>query len=274
MTDEMSAAIARVTERGQARWPQFVLGSDGFTEHVRAHAIGLSSAEIDKLHAEDLFLAFACVCRDPAALQEFRRHVTARLPTFVGKLRLTNVAMAEVEQEVLIKLLVGEDGLPPRLAQYKGRGTLDAWVCAVCLHAALVWHRRAGGDRLELHEDLDEVLVEADASLAVARRQFAGLLGPILRDVLLGLSARERLLLRMYYVEELSLRQLGRIHGVNASTVMRQIDAVLERIAADMKAALRRQIALSSAELQSLGLLLDAQLTLSLLRILGGSSPQ
>jgi RNA polymerase sigma-70 factor (ECF subfamily) len=223
---------------------------------------------VKQLHAEDLFLSFACLRRDPVAMLELERALVRRIPQFVAKLGLSPSMIDEIKQEVLVKLLMSEDDAPPRLAQYKGSGSLDSWVCAVSIHAALARHRQAAREQVDLCNDLEQVLWEADESLSLASRQLAGLVNQALGDVLVSLSRGERVLLRMHYVEHLTLRQIGRIYAVNATTVMRRIDAITERIKKDVTTVLNERIPMFSTDLESVGRVLEAQVTVSIARIL------
>ena len=92
-------------------------------------------AYLAALHAEDFYLACACVARVPGSVSAFQaRHgavVDAALRGRNGGL----AAPDELRQVLWEKLFVGRPGSPPKIADYAGRGPLLSWVRAAAVHA-------------------------------------------------------------------------------------------------------------------------------------------
>jgi RNA polymerase sigma-70 factor (ECF subfamily) len=269
MDDERDSLIADLVERGRRRWPRLTEHADAFYERLRLLVAGLSAEDVERLHAEDLFLAFACLRHDAIAISELERTVVDRIPMFVRKLGLSSSAIDELKEDVRIKLIMSESDAPPKLEQYRGSGSLDSWVCAVSIHAALAYHRRAAREQVDLCDNLEQVIWEANEALSLARLQLTDIVSEVLRDVLLSLSSSERILLRMYYVERLTYRQIGRIYAVHYATAKRRIDALVERITTNLKAAIQQRTSMSATEIESIGRVLGDQVNLSIARILG-----
>src|SRR5262245_8723135 len=103
-------------ERGRARWPALELSFDRF---------GAGAEEASgEVHAEDLFLARACLAGVPGAASTFEREHRDALQAFVARVERRPDAVRELAQELLVEILVGP---PPKLASYSGRGPLRAW---------------------------------------------------------------------------------------------------------------------------------------------------
>lgn len=63
------------------------------------------------------------------------------------------------------------------------------------------------------------------APLDPDRELYVSLLGNSLCEALAGLTARERMILACYYVDQLTLAEIGRMMGERESTVSRQLEA-------------------------------------------------
>src|SRR5207302_6201398 len=78
-------------------------------------------AELDDVNVPDLFLAWAALEQDPAALRELDRRLKACAH------RLKNESVEDVLQLARQRLLVG-DGKQPKLRAYGGQGALVKWL--------------------------------------------------------------------------------------------------------------------------------------------------
>jgi RNA polymerase sigma-70 factor (ECF subfamily) len=83
------------------------------------------------------------------------------------------------------------------------------------------------------------------------------------------LAPAERTLLRLHFVDGLSLDKLAVIEQISRSTVARRLVELRARLAAATKAELHRALGIAGKELDSMVGLLQSQLHLSLARLLG-----
>ena len=60
-----------------------------------------------------------------------------RVPRYLAKLRRAVDILDEVKQRLAVRLLVAEGGRRPALAEYGGRGSLDAWLRISATRVAL-----------------------------------------------------------------------------------------------------------------------------------------
>src|SRR5262245_43054013 len=102
-------------------------------------------------HAAGVVLAWAVVRGDKQAHARFDRYVADEIVAAARKIDRAAAFADEVHQAVRIRLVVGEAGATPRLATYRGRGPLRAWVAIAALRVALNARRDAplAGDVLE-----------------------------------------------------------------------------------------------------------------------------
>ncbi|MBI5512892.1 MAG: sigma-70 family RNA polymerase sigma factor [Deltaproteobacteria bacterium] len=215
----------------------------------------------------DLYLSLACEAGDAAALAAFEREVMAPLRGLVARAEADPAVVDEVLQQVRVRVLVADGDGPPRLAGYTGAGSLLSWlkVTALRLHADLHRAARRGG----VPVGSDVVDVAASGALPPERLLLDARWGAVLREALSGalraLPPRERALLRLHYVEGLSLEQVGRTYGVHKSTVSRWLAAARDALLTAAREAVGARVDGADArEVQSLCEDLCSRLALSL----------
>jgi RNA polymerase sigma-70 factor, ECF subfamily len=271
---EDRGALARALEAARLRaaraYPAVALSAAAFARALGAHASGEEPlATLTLLHAEDVYLATACVAGDAVALETLEHLVRATVPGAVARLRLDVTTVGEVEQLVRQRLLVAPEKGPPKLVEYGGRGPLKQWLRAVALRVAL---NHLEGRRSEDSLDADGAPVLAaagpDPELALLKRHAREEFKAVLQDVLSGLPAHERSLLRLYFLEGLTVEQIGRMEGTHKSTVSRWLTRTRATVLAEVQQRLGQRLQLEPGEYDGLLGLLRSQLSLSLHRVL------
>jgi RNA polymerase sigma-70 factor (ECF subfamily) len=183
----------------------------------------------ERAHLADLGLAWACLARDPAAEKIVDRMIRAEAQRAVGELRKPTDLVDEVHQELAQKLLVGER---PRLAQYAGQSALGRWLGVSALRTALNLTRKDKPER-PLDDD-DMIAAVIDPELAAIKNQYKREVEHAIRSAFEALdNARDRNLLRLYYLDRVGLDRLGQMYGVHASTVSRWLATLRESIISD-----------------------------------------
>ncbi|HEV2350930.1 MAG TPA: RNA polymerase sigma factor [Terriglobia bacterium] len=212
-------------------------------------------AEIPKLlsalRSEDLALALGCARGNEEAWN-----------TFCAKFRaiLYEAALAIAHQEVeareladsLLAELYGLDTSSParssRFAYFHGRSSLKTWLRAV-LHQRYVDEYRRSSRLVQLPEDPPET---AEAETPVSEdedRRYAECLGEAVEATLKEIPADEKLLLGYYYVQELTLKQIGRLTSEHEATISRHLEALRKKLRKRIEAHLRNVKKLSAFEL-------------------------
>jgi RNA polymerase sigma-70 factor (ECF subfamily) len=236
---------------------------DDAIAHVRAAlAAGASPA-----HAGDLALALGVARGDAAAARRFDELVGDELVTAARALGRDPAFIDEVSQQTRVRLLIGEGGAPPRIASYRGTGSLRAWVAIAAQRVALNARRDApeGTSTDVLAELVDR---EPDPELRHLKTLYRAEFRDALVATLAGLPDRRRAILRLRFVDGLELAQIGRMYRVHESTVSRWIAAALEDIGAGTRERLVARLAITADTADSVARMVQSQLDLSIARLL------
>ncbi|MGE0867247.1 MAG: sigma-70 family RNA polymerase sigma factor [Kofleriaceae bacterium] len=264
-------ALAAAIERGRAAWPQLAVDDETYTRAVAAaiRDTDAVAAAIDTLHAEDLYLAQACTSGAPAALAAFGSLCDNALKTSLRQMGLADDAVDELVQEVRSKLFVGVNG-PAKIVTYSGRAALRSWTRTIATRAAVDRIRT----RAPASED-DEVLqfvpdTADDPELAHFRQTYHAEFKAAFEEALATLDVRERNLLRHYFVDQLTVEEIGALYSVHKATASRWIDAAREALSKRTRSGFQQRLKAMPADIDSILRLLQSQIDLSLSRVLGG----
>ena len=222
---------------------------------------------------DELELAAAAARGDRAAIEHIEREV---MPAATAALRALGVpadAIDECLQRVRVTLLVGRDDGHPRLLDYRGRGSLRAWVRVVAVRESLMLQRR---------KDIplgDAVLAAVpdpadDPELRYLRSDLRDELRAAIAAALTSLDARERTLLRYSLIDGLTLDEIGAIYRVNKSSVSRWLSRAREQLWESARDELCRRLSGQTDTISSLVRSLRSGLDLSLERLLGAEQPR
>jgi len=224
------------------------------------------------LHLEDLALATACSSGIEAAWEHF-------IATYRTYLRSAAAAILRCKQgsaeacdlaDSLFSELYGlADGRTAERSLFRyfhGRSSLKTWLRAV-LAQRHIDSIRAGRRFEELAEDetgdgqaktlLGPPLQPADPH----RERYVALFTRALQSALELLEPREREWLRLYYAEEKTLAEIGRLLGEHESSVSRHLDRVRRDLRQSVEEILRHGIAASNGSAVHPGLS-DAEIAL------------
>jgi RNA polymerase sigma-70 factor (ECF subfamily) len=134
----LERVLESVVRDARAKWPLLRVDAIEFVRHLArgiADDVPLGDA-VQALATEDLYLAFACISRDRAALAAFDAQYLGEVGSFVARVSATPGFVDEVRQALRDKLLGGKPG-EPGIAAYSGRGAIAGWVRIVALRVAL-----------------------------------------------------------------------------------------------------------------------------------------
>src|SRR5262249_36070778 len=91
-----------------------------------------------------------------------------------------------------------------------------------------------------------------DPDLAILKERHRGDINAALERAIASLEREERLLLRFYYVDNLTLNKIAVLQKVGVSTVFRRLNAATDAVLARVKGELSERFALSTDSLDSL----------------------
>ncbi len=262
----LDSLLAQRLSSARAAFPGVALSDEDFLIHLARHLPeglgGLAALELDSL-----FFACACARGDRAALARFDAQLLAELPGWLA--RVPGANPDDVRQELQQKLLLGEE---PRLLGYTGAHPLWAFVRVTAIRCAIDLQRAqkpaSGGD------GLDELWDGPDPALDLAKLRDANALRELLHDALAALPPHERGLLRLHYLEGLSLDRLAAMERVHRATVARWLADARATVLDRVRALLAERLKLSELEGESLLRFVRSRLDLSLRRVLSPVPPE
>ncbi len=134
-----------------------------------------------------------------------------------------------------------------RFAYFHGRSSLKTWLRAVLYQRFVDEYRRER--RLEpLDEGTAEPAARERAVAEADDRRYGECLSEAVEAALAELRPPEKLLLSYYYVQELTLKQIGRLTGEHEATISRRLEALRKRLRKRIEGYLRRVRKLSAFE--------------------------
>jgi RNA polymerase sigma-70 factor (ECF subfamily) len=249
---------------GREAWPAVRLEEAVFAEWARA---GNIDGEALQSRGADLYLAAACVAQDRDALDAFEKHMLAPLGKTIGGIALSTDQVDELRQQLRCNLL-----LPPqrRIGKFRGQGPLQAWVrvCAVRTALGLVSSRdqQPRDDELAL-EHL--VAPEGDQEVSAIKSQYRQAFQAALARCFAALAPRQKTLLRMHFLDGMSIDVMAVVFGVHRATVARRLVAIRRQVLEDISKELALDLRATSSELSQLVRLVRSEVHVSIQRILG-----
>jgi RNA polymerase sigma-70 factor (ECF subfamily) len=258
----MEAAHARARET----WPGVILSVESFVAYVTEHRQRTEEAlrpPLSDVELGELYLACACALRDKQALEYFEAQY---LTVLNGRLRAqgsSDVFIDDVCQDVREKLFLGST---PKIKDYSGRGSLRGWVGVVGLRAAQ--DRRRQEPKLPKEERPPES--GPDPARDYLKRRYGDDFKRAFEDSIAELPAKERTLLRLYYIDGLTQQKIGTLYKVDRATVCRWLEECREIVQRRTHHLLAAKLDLRGREAESLAAVVQSQLDISVARILRG----
>jgi RNA polymerase sigma-70 factor len=219
-------------ESGAARWTLPVEAFQAALEASVAHGFAgrtPTAAEIDQyvrsLHVEDLALAAACAAGQDAAWNHFVLEYRPALYRAADALDPAGGArdLADALYADLFGLQTADGARQSLFRYFHGRSRLTTWLRAV-LSQRFVDRVRAAR-RLQSLPDDDGPAPRAAATSAPdpERSRHLAAMRDALTTALAALAPRDRLRLTSYYVQRLTLAEIGRALGEHEATVSRHL---------------------------------------------------
>jgi RNA polymerase sigma factor (sigma-70 family) len=220
----------------------------------------------ENLHVRDLALASGCAAGNNAAwdffVTSYRAEIYRAARAIGGESRGREIADALYAE--LYGLRGGADGATERKSPFNyflGRSKLSTWLHAVLSRKHVDELRRTSKlesldapinaeDGAQSQTSADRLVAPNDSNVSDPdRSRYLALLQAVLTAVLGALLPRDRLRLAYYYVDELTLSQIGKILGEHEATVSRKIEKTRRDIRARVDSQLRDEKKLSEAQL-------------------------
>ncbi len=257
---ELEATLRGLFEEGTRAWPKLGLSPAVFVRHLASRTDGGQPST--GVFAADLYLACACATRVRGAVEVFDRVHLSRVAAFLSRMRPSAAFVDEVRQVLREKLFVSRGAAAPKIAEYDGRGALGSWVRVIAVRAAIDLRRRRDVAAIDGAERADPGA--GDPEVGYLKERYRQAFNDAFRGAVGALAADQRDLLRLHFVDGLTLDQLAAKLGVHRATVARRIAAGRVAVAAAARSRLRAALGASEAELESLAGVMRSQIELSL----------
>jgi RNA polymerase sigma-70 factor (ECF subfamily) len=260
--------LRRLFAHARAAWPAVAVDFEVFAARVDDQASLLAGEwESACAKARDLYLACACSEGDPAALLEFEQSYLAAVHDAVARIDRSVDFIAEVQQILRERLLVGPDA---KIKKYRGSGALAGWVRTAAVRTALNVRRshKPHVDDPRRSTQLEQLI---DPEIAMMKERHRTNINAALQRAVARLDAKDRLLLRFYYVDNLTLAKIATLQRMGVSTVFRRLSAATQAVLSGVREELAERLQLSKDSLDSLIREARQEIDLSLSQLLGGA---
>jgi RNA polymerase sigma-70 factor (ECF subfamily) len=261
--------VLTAARAARAAWPALSLGEAEFAAQIAKLLAEDPTARCADLALADLYLARACACRDPKALAVFEATLWPDIYAALRRVRLPDHLRQDVLQDLRVALFVHKDISEGRIFQYRGRGSLRGWLRAAALREA--WRVAKKYDRELVLDDMVLTSVAAlDRDPVIGR--FAETcrtgLKQALAAALAQLTAEDRILIRQYYRDGLTVDELAALYRIHRTTASRRVRKARDDLSESILADLARRLKIDEDDVRSVLRLVRSQLELSLDRLL------
>jgi RNA polymerase sigma-70 factor, ECF subfamily len=253
-------------DAGCKRWPGVVVDRTGF----EAFLATLPSDAVEK-YADDLFLARGCSEGDPAAIRWFEKDLLIPAQSAMRSIDSSDSFIDEASQRLRTHLLVGVGPSPPRIASYAARGPLRSWVGVSAARVALMMQRSSRRSNEVSEDNWTSIICAAPSGtpeLELLKHQHAAAFAAALSEAAHALEPRLRSVLRMHFVDDLSIDQIGAAYAVHRATAARWIQRARELLFTSTRTRLADLLSVSGPELDRITALVQSQLDVSLSQLL------
>jgi RNA polymerase sigma-70 factor (ECF subfamily) len=211
---------------GRRAWPGVELSLDDFARR-------LGAILPRPLHTSDLYVACACAQGNQAAMEALDRTLIRHAAKIIARIDPSADFVDEISQRLRQRLFLGQR---PRIGEYRGLGPLANWVNVAAYRVALNALRGRGRPAAA---PLPVPVITPEGALIDDQHGRALKLAVL--EALDDLDPAHRELVKLHYLNGLSLVDIGRRLGVDRSTASRRL-ALARRALVD---EVRRRVALS-----------------------------
>lgn len=249
------ATAARVRARVASEIARFdvEVSLETFATFLAARVESVEDVEV--LAIGDLYLACACVEGIPGAAETFVTHTSEEVRRVAARFaRRGTLAVDDLVQIVMTRLLVSDEDRPARLTLYRGRGSLVSFVKVTAARLAI----NAVGDRSAEREEPEEQLFAALVSPGASPE--ANVVGEDVRArvreafvaAVATLQPRERNVLHYSLCDGLSIDVIARMYKVHRATAARWIESARDDLVKQTRVELRRLLSVPDRDVDTI----------------------
>jgi RNA polymerase sigma-70 factor, ECF subfamily len=192
---------------------------------------------VDEIRADDFCLVLACECGDENAWEDLVKNFDQTVKSAARKISNNNEDAEDLASSIWAELYGLKEG-KSKLGYFSGRGSLAGWLRAVTNQLAIDEFRKikrivqieetrefenlaqnssekTGNEKILAHtENPEEIFSE---------RQTAKDVSDALKQAIAELEAEDRLILKLYYFNDLKLKDIGATLGFHEATASRKL---------------------------------------------------
>ena len=224
---------------------------------------------IDELRADDLCLVLACEKGDETAWNDLVKTQDKTVKAAAWKISPKAEEADDLASSIWAELYGlkhdREGKLKSKLSYYSGRGSLGGWLRAIVSQLAVDQYRKQSKlvqvEETREFENLANESSEKAENLSVlahhdnpedifGEKQLARDVSKALKQAIGELDADERLLLKLYYFDELKLKDIGQMFGYHEATASRKVVRIQAEIRKSVEKILQNQHHWSAEEVK------------------------
>lgn len=262
-----SPELAEAIDRARAAWPQLDVDDEELGAWLLERAD--PATPLSRLHVGDLLLACACAHGRPEAIAAFHAAFDAGIAATLARASQLGSDADDLRQLVDVHLFVAEEDAVPKIADYRGIGSLRTWVRVVATRLLINSGRRKNARHDPLTSRVERELDDGgDLELDWLKERYRTAFRAALIEALAGLAPSDRSLLRLCVVGGLSATGVASIYKVHRATAKRWIARVRRDVLEATRARLLSSLRVDALELDSIMGLIGSRLEASVRRCL------
>ncbi len=215
---------------------------------------------VDEIRADDLCLIVACEKNDETAWGDLVKNFDATVKSAARKYAKNSEDAEDLAGSIwaeLYGLKRDADGkLKTKLSYYSGRGSLGGWLRAVTNQLAVDQFRKESKfvqiEEPREFENLAQKSSENSENSKVvhagnnpeenfSRQQTEKDVSDALKSAIAGLEAEDKLILKLYYFDDLKLKDIGAVLGFHEATASRKLVRIQTEIRKSVEQILQKQ---------------------------------
>jgi RNA polymerase sigma-70 factor, ECF subfamily len=237
-----------------------------FKDNENASALEITEY-VEAIRADDLCLIIACERGDASAWESLVKNFDSTVKSAARQISKNSEDAEDLAGSIwaeLYGLRADEDGkLKTKLSYYSGRGSLAGWLRAVTNQLAIDQFRKMSRfvqieetrefenlaqDSSEKSEHLNVVSHTENPEEILTEKQTTKDVSEALKAAIEELQAEDKLILKLYYFDELKLKDIGAALGFHEATASRKLVRVQTEIRKSVEKLLRSRHGWSEAE--------------------------
>ncbi len=265
---QLTARLEQRLAEARARWPTVACDEPAFLSFLggKLEPGGALEELLQAVRVPDLWLAYGCGQGNAAALRAFEEAHFDEVGPALARMheRYRRMELDDVKQLLRQRLFLSEDGAPPRVLDYSGAGELRSWFKVALVRTVLNLVTR-GHPELPSEEELFLALPspEADPELQLLKAKYRHEFRAAFTEALAALPAKDRTLLRQWFIDRLGIDELGLLNDVHRATAARWLTAARDALVEQLRRSFAGRLKVSQGELDSILRLIHSQVSIT-----------